>query len=99
MYKEVYKMAVLDDMGISVADARRRLPQLLRKAEDGEEIRISRRGKPVAVLLSVDEYERLRRRRPSVRAALASFRERIEGDGGVDLDVPRDPSPGREIDL
>ena len=44
---------------ISVAEARNTLAQLIHRAESGEVVRISRRGKPVAVLVSKDEYERL----------------------------------------
>ena len=44
---------------ISVAEARNTLAQLIHKAESGEVVRISRRGKPVAVLVSKEEYERL----------------------------------------
>jgi len=99
MYSEVSMSEIADGPGISVAEVRRRLPQLLREVEGGEGIRITRRGRPVAVLLSVEEYERLRRRRPSFRAALARFREQVGEGEGLDLDVPRDPSPGREVEL
>ena len=44
---------------ISVAEARNTLTQLIHRAESGEVVRISRRGKPVAVLVSKEEYERL----------------------------------------
>ena len=44
---------------ISVAEARNTLAQLIHRAENGEVVRISRRGKPVAVLVSKEEYERL----------------------------------------
>ena len=97
LYREMYMEKPADGVGISVADARRRLPQLLREVEAGEGIRITRRGRPVAVLLSVEEYERLRRHRPSLRSALARFRARLGEAEGVDLDVPRDLSPGREV--
>jgi len=90
-----------DGVGFSVAEARRRLPQLLKDVERGGEVRITRRGHPVAVLVSVEEYERLRRRRPSVRAALERFQRRARGlpSEDVGLDTTRDPAPGREVDL
>lgn len=100
MYMEMYRevnMKRVDEGPIPVAEARQRLPQLLRSVEQGEDVRISRRGRPVAVLISVEEYDRLRRRRPSVRDALSRFRE-VAGEG-VDLDIPRDSNPGREVDL
>lgn len=38
-------------MKISVADAKNRLPQLIKAAEDGESVTICRRGKPVVDLV------------------------------------------------
>lgn len=44
---------------VSIAKARNTLTRLIHKAEDGEPVHITRHGKPVAVLVSRDEYERL----------------------------------------
>jgi prevent-host-death family protein len=44
---------------VSIAQARNALTRLIHRAEDGEPVHITRRGKPVAVLVSSDEYERL----------------------------------------
>ncbi len=44
----------------SIADAKNQLTRLIHQAEKGEPVHITRRGKPVAVLLSEDEYPRLR---------------------------------------
>ena len=44
----------------SVAEAKTQLTRLIHQAERGEAVHITRRGKPVAVLLSEDEYARLR---------------------------------------
>ncbi len=44
----------------SIVDAKNRLTRLIRRAENGETVHITRRGKPVAVLLSENEYARLR---------------------------------------
>lgn len=46
-------------MDISIAEAHNRLSQLLDQARKGP-ITITRRGKPVGVLITADEYERLR---------------------------------------
>ncbi len=43
----------------SIAEAKARLTHLIHQAERGEAMHITRRGKPVAVLLSEDEYARL----------------------------------------
>ena len=44
---------------VSIAQARNSLTRLIHEAENGEPVHITRRGKPVAVLVSRDEYERL----------------------------------------
>lgn len=43
----------------SIAEARSTLPQLIREAEEGESIELTRRGESVAVLLGRRQYERL----------------------------------------
>lgn len=43
----------------SIVEAKAQLTNLIRQAEQGETVHITRRGKPVAVLLSEDEYKRL----------------------------------------
>jgi prevent-host-death family protein len=45
---------------ISVAEAHNRLSRWLKKVQD-EPITITRRGKPVGVIISPEEYEQLRR--------------------------------------
>ena len=44
----------------SIAEAKTQLTRLISQAELGEAVHITRRGKPVAVLLSESEYARLR---------------------------------------
>ena len=46
----------------SIAEAKTQLTRLISQAELGEAVHITRRGKPVAVLLSESEYARLRQR-------------------------------------
>lgn len=45
---------------ISIAEARNKLPALVHSVEGGPAVRLTRRGKPVAMLVSLEEYERLR---------------------------------------
>jgi prevent-host-death family protein len=86
----------------SIAEARNQLPALVHAAEGGSPVRLTRRGKPVAVLISLQEYERGRARRPDLWQAIADFRKSTDLS---DMDVDeifrgvRDPSPGREVDL
>lgn len=44
---------------VSIADAKNTLTKLIHRAESGEVVHITRRGTPVAVLLSRFQYERL----------------------------------------
>ena len=44
----------------SIAEARARLPAIIDQAEAGQEIEVTRRGKPVAAVVSVRELARLR---------------------------------------
>ena len=45
----------------SIAEAKNRLPEIVHQAEHESPIQLTRRGKPVAVLLSQGEYERLQK--------------------------------------
>jgi len=87
----------------SVAEARQNFARLIRSAERGKAIEITRRGEPVAVLLSAAEYLALTGERPLFVEALAGVRERLEveslGIGEEDFEGLRDESPGREVAL
>jgi len=84
----------------SIAEARNQLPAIVHDAEKGTVAELTRRGKPVAVLVSVAHYERLVRNRPDFWSALQAFRKTHDL---AELDVEpifaglRDPSPGREV--
>ena len=43
----------------SIAEARNSLPSLVRAAESGKAVELTRRGEPVAVLIGRRQYERL----------------------------------------
>ena len=47
-------------MDISIAEAHNRLSHWLKQVEKGNTVRITKRGKPVGVIIDPDEYERLR---------------------------------------
>ena len=49
----------------SIAEAREKLAHVIQEAEQGVKVELTRRGKPVAILLSLPEYERLSRKRGS----------------------------------
>lgn len=68
---------------ISIADAKNHLPALVHQAEDGHVVTISRRGKAVAVMVSVDEYVRLQhaaKAAPSWMARLDEWRAQVPTD-------------------
>ena len=74
-------------------EAKARLSEVVKSAREGPQ-EISVRGEPAAVVLSIEEYERLKKKKLS----LAEFVRR-SGLVGVDLDIERDKSPARDIDL
>ena len=87
----------------SIAEAKNRLPAIIHYVEKGPYVELTRRGKPVAVLLSIQEYERLRRRYTGFWSAFLEFRKKIEGEeieiSEADFKGIRDLSSGREVEL
>lgn len=86
----------------SIAEARKNFAKLVHEAEGGAGVELTRRGRPVAVLIAIREYERLRRDRPTFSEAFAGFVEQ-HGDDAVGLDTEvvsglRDRSTGRRVD-
>jgi prevent-host-death family protein len=69
-------------MDVSIAEARRRLSELIRAVEDGDTVVITRDGKPVAQLSPVPPKRR--------KARLGGMKDRIQllpgWDAPVDLD-------------
>lgn len=43
---------------VSIAEAKNHLPKLVHEAEEGRPVEIARRGKPVVVLVRLEDYER-----------------------------------------
>lgn len=84
----------------SIAEARDRFASIVHDVERDSAIELTRRGKPVAVLLSAEEYRRLLGGGKSFWDAYSSFVERTEpGDLGIEPEIfegVRDNSPGRE---
>lgn len=86
---------------VSIAQARHDLAALVHELEKKPVIELTRRGKPVAMLVSVREYNRLRAPMTDFWAAHIAFRKRVNlGELKIDPTVwegIRDPSPGREV--
>lgn len=87
----------------SIAEARRHLPSVIDQAQAGTSIELTRRGQPVAVVVSADEYARITGHRTSFAQMYAKFRQEFpQGRGGVPRRVLlslRDRSPGRKVRL
>ncbi len=87
----------------SIAEARSNLPSIVDQAEAGQEIELTRRGKPVAVVVSLRELERLRGERVPFGEAYRRFLKAHKlHEVGVDQDVfasTRSRDPGRKVSL
>jgi prevent-host-death family protein len=88
---------------ISIAEAKNRLPAIIRDVEKGPVIQLTRHGKPVAFLISAQEYETLTGRRGSLKTSLITFRNYLSKTEieltEADFEGLRDPSTGREVEL
>lgn len=87
----------------SIAEARANLPTLIDQVESGMAVELTRRGKGVAVMISVTEYQRLRSKRTSFQDVYQKFLKKHSlAEVGLEPDFARkvrDRSPGRKIDL
>jgi prevent-host-death family protein len=57
----------------SLAEARAQFPAIIDQAERGQNIQLTRRGKPVVVMMSLSEFERLKEKRPPFRETYQAF--------------------------
>ena len=88
----------------SIAEARSNLPRLVREAESGKAVELTRRGEAVAVLIGRRQYERLIGR---YRSFLDAYDDFIQDVDLVQLDIDpdelfagtRDQTRGRDIRL
>lgn len=87
----------------SVAEARANLPTILNDVESGVDVELTRRGKPVAIVLSVYEYERLHGKRAEFKDAYAQFlASHPLAEAGLDRKFVaqlRDRTTGRKVSL
>ena len=85
----------------SIAEARDNFTAMVRDVERASAIELTRRGKPVAVLLSVGEYRRLLEGKKTFWDAYSEFRDRRDPRWlGIEQEVfegLRDVSSGREM--
>ena len=87
----------------SIAEARVNLPAIVDQAEAGQEIELTRRGKPVAVVVSLRELEKLRRKPTRFRETYKRFlKAHPLAEVGLEsdfFDSGRDRSSGRKVVL
>jgi prevent-host-death family protein len=87
----------------SVADARASLPTIVDQAEAGQTVELTRRGEPVAVVVSLKKWAQLQARRSTFRDAYRAFLDRYSLDDiGLDAEwagSARDRTPGRKVSL
>ncbi len=84
----------------SIAEARKNFTSAVNEAENGERVELTRRGRPVAVLISLDEYGQLANGRRSFWESYENYLRRYaspEIDIGDVFEGVRDPSPGRDF--
>jgi len=85
----------------SIAEARSKLPQLVREAESGRAVELTRRGEGVAVLIGRKQYERLVSRSRRFSEAWEDFTSEVElAELNINPDdvfaAVRDTAPGRD---
>lgn len=89
---------------LSIADARRNLPSLIRDAENGKTVTLTRHGTPVAVLVGQRQYDQLSAGRRSFADAYKHFAQATKlADLNLDPDAlfadTRDYTPGRNVQI
>lgn len=87
----------------TIAEARSRLPSIVDEAEAGVEVELTRRGRPVAVVISLREFDRLHGKRRHFADTYRKFLETHSLDEiGVEADFAvstRDRTSGRKVSL
>ena len=58
-----------------------RLPTIIHYVEKGPYVELTGRERPVAVLISIQEYERLSRKYTGFWTGISEFRRKIENEG------------------
>ena len=85
----------------SIAEARNHFAEIVHDLKHVSRVEVTRRGRPVAILISVEEFEMLRAGNSTFTSAYEAFRNtydltkaEIEPEAFANL---RDPSLGREL--
>ena len=85
----------------SVAEARNRFAEIVHDLKHVSKVEVTRHGQPVAILISIEEFEMLRAGNASFTSAYEAFRSKVDlAQAGIEPEVfedLRDPSRGREM--
>lgn len=63
----------------TIAEAKNHLSNLIHQVEEGEPVHLTRYGKPVAVMMSENQYQKLINPQQSLNAAIRNWREKNTG--------------------
>ena len=87
----------------SIAEAKNRFTEIVYEAEQHASVQITRRGRPVAVLMLIEQYHRLQNRHRVFTEAYDAFRQRHDlAHLAIEpslFDDTRSPEPGRPVEL
>lgn len=86
----------------TIADAKNQLSNLIHQLENGGPVHLTRYGKPVAVMMSESQYQKLMMPQKSLHAAIQNWRSGLSGDeetgfNADELKTLRKESQGREF--
>lgn len=88
---------------ISIVEARDHFTELVRQVEENSGVQLTRRGKPVAVILSMSEFDRLQGNERLFWDSYLDFREQFDlGELKIDPEIfseVRDHTTGRDVIL
>lgn len=78
---------------MQLRDVKAQLSEVVDQASKGEPVTITRHGAPVAMVVPIEDGRKLYPPKKSIVDVMMEF------PGGLDLDLERDHTPPREIDL
>jgi len=84
----------------SIYEARNKLSDFVKIAESGEPVELTRYNKPVAVIISYDEYEEQKSKKPSLIDCLNKLKEEyadVLDNEGIPIPPKVYPDPNRKI--
>jgi prevent-host-death family protein len=84
----------------TIAEAKNNLSQLIHQLESDEAIHLTRHGKPVAVMLSEANYQKLTQKNKGLFQAIQQWRSQLDADSALtdaELKQIRETNQGREF--